>query len=58
VNEIVPAEGGCAVTITERGEIYNPVFRFVAHLILGYTGTMEGYLNALGRKFAEDVTFS
>jgi len=40
---------GTRVTITERGEIYNPVYRVVAHFVLGYTATMDGYLHALRR---------
>ena len=29
--EIVPADGGSKVTITENGEVYNPFFRFASH---------------------------
>jgi len=39
---------GCAVTITEDGEVYNPVFRFVSRFILGYTRTIDNYLAMLG----------
>jgi uncharacterized protein YndB with AHSA1/START domain len=52
--EITPAAGGCAVRITEDGEIYNPVFRVVSRFT-GMTGTMAGYLKALGRRFGEEV---
>jgi hypothetical protein len=38
---------GTRVTITERGEIYNPIFRFVARFFLGYTATMDATLRAL-----------
>lgn len=44
------------VTITERGSIYNPIFRFVSRFIMGYTGTMKGYLNALARRFGGETT--
>ena len=53
--EIKPAEGGCMVTITEDGEIYNPIFRFMARFVFGYTATMESFLKALGGKFGEKV---
>jgi uncharacterized protein YndB with AHSA1/START domain len=53
--EITPVADGSTLTITEDGEIYNPVFRFVARFILGYTGTMEAYLRALAAKFGEQV---
>jgi hypothetical protein len=52
---IEPAADGCTLTITEDGEIYPPLFRFMARFIFGYTRTMEQYMKALGRKFSEDV---
>ena len=39
--------------ITENGEIRNVFFRFAARFFIGYTKTMEDYLNALGEKFGE-----
>jgi uncharacterized protein YndB with AHSA1/START domain len=45
--EIVPEGSGSRVTITERGEIYNPLFRFMARFVFGYTATMESCLAAL-----------
>lgn len=54
--EIRPADGGSRVTLTERGWIANPVFRFMAHTFFGLHGTMDSYLTALGRRFDEDVT--
>ena len=44
------------VTITEHGEVYNPIFRFVSKYIIGQTGTMDAYLTDLGRKFGVTVT--
>jgi uncharacterized protein YndB with AHSA1/START domain len=44
---IVATPSGSKVTITEDGEVYNPVFRFVSRFITGHTGTMERYLAAL-----------
>jgi uncharacterized protein YndB with AHSA1/START domain len=51
--EIAPADGGSTLTITERGEIYNPLFRFMTRFVFGYTATMEGYLQALGEKLGK-----
>ena len=48
--EIAPTATGSSLTITEHGEIYNPVFRFVARYLQGYTGTMDKYLKALHAK--------
>jgi uncharacterized protein YndB with AHSA1/START domain len=46
--DLAPGEGGgTQVTITEDGEIYNPIFRVVARFITGYEATMESYLDAL-----------
>jgi hypothetical protein len=53
--EIVPEGEGSTVRVTEDGEIYNVIFRFVARFFMGYTSTIEGYLNDLGRKFGEPV---
>ena len=54
--ELAPADGGTRLTITERGEVYNPIFRFVSRFVLGYTGTMTTMLRALGAKHGETVT--
>ncbi len=39
------------VTITENGQIYSPVYRFVSQFILGYEGSLERYLGALVDRF-------
>ena len=44
------------VTITEHGEVYNPIFRFISKYIMGHTSTMDAYLTALGKKFGNEVT--
>jgi uncharacterized protein YndB with AHSA1/START domain len=48
--EITPTATGSSLTITEHGEIYNPVFRFVARYVQGYTATIDNYLKALRAK--------
>ena len=58
VYEVQPAEGGSTLSITEEGEIYNPIFRFMARFVLGTHGTLEAYLRALGRKFGEEPAVS
>lgn len=30
--------------MTENGEIYNPIFRFMARFVLGYSMTLDRYL--------------
>ena len=40
---------GSRATITERGEIYNPIFRTLATYVFGLTSTMENCLAAAQR---------
>lgn len=51
--EDVTQPGVTKLTITERGTVSNPVFRFVSRFIMGHTATIDAYLRALGRKFGE-----
>src|SRR5579872_4608557 len=44
---IQPTSEGCSVTITEDGEVYNPVFRFVSTVLIGHTRTINNYLKML-----------
>ncbi len=46
---------GSKVTVTEEGEIFNPVFRLIARVFLGHHGTIDRYLQALGSRFGEEV---
>jgi uncharacterized protein YndB with AHSA1/START domain len=49
--EIAPTpDGGSTLTITENGEVYNPIFRFVSRYVMGYTATMDRYVQALQAK--------
>ena len=50
--DITPEPAGSRVTITERGEIYNVVFRTLSKFVFGYTGTMESCLAAAQKKLA------
>ena len=50
-----PQGNATGVTITEHGEVYNPLFRFIAKFIIGHTGTIDTYLRDLGRKFGSEV---
>ena len=53
--QIEPAAGGSELRITEDGEIYNVIFRFMARFFFGYTATLETYLRDLGAKFGQPV---
>lgn len=49
---IEPHGSGSRVTITERGEIYNLIFRALARYVFGYTSTMEQCLGKAQQKLA------
>jgi hypothetical protein len=48
-------DGMTVVQITEDGQVYNPVFRFVSRFVLGHTRTMDIYLRALGKATGQEV---
>ncbi len=48
--ELEPTPEGATLTITEDGEVYNPVFRFVSRFVMGHTKSIHGYLSDLQAK--------
>jgi hypothetical protein len=52
--EISPQGRGSSLRITERGEVYNPIFRFVARFVFGHDRTIRLYLNSLERRIAQE----
>ncbi len=48
--DIKPTSQGCSLTVTENGEVYNPLFRFVSRFVMGHTATIDAYLKALQAK--------
>lgn len=53
--DITPTATGSTLTVTERGEIYNPLFRFVSRFVMGQTATIDSFLEAV-RKAAVQST--
>ena len=53
IYELAAQDGGTRVTVTEEGEVYNPVFRFIGHFFLDQAATIESYLTALADRFNE-----
>ncbi|HJU74959.1 MAG TPA: SRPBCC family protein [Gemmatimonadaceae bacterium] len=49
IYELAPDGTGTRLTITEHGDVYNPIFRFMARFVFGHTKTMNDYLSALER---------
>jgi uncharacterized protein YndB with AHSA1/START domain len=47
--------GRTRVTITERGWVSNPIFRFVSRFVFGHHRTLDIYLRALSRRFGPEV---
>jgi hypothetical protein len=43
------------VRITETGQVYNPVFRFVSRFVIGHTRTIDTYLRALGKANGQEI---
>jgi hypothetical protein len=50
--EVTPGGSGCSLTITENGEVYNPLFRFVSQFILGHATRIDAYLRDLKTKLS------
>lgn len=52
----IKADGasGTRLTITERGEVPNPFFRFVSRFVIGHTYFMEKFQKDLAAKFGEE----
>lgn len=50
--ELAPAGSGTRLSITENGEIYSPLFRFISRFVMGYDGTMREYARALQRRLS------
>jgi uncharacterized protein YndB with AHSA1/START domain len=48
--EVAARPDGSTLTITERGEIYNPIFRVMARYVFGYEATMAAYLDSLDKR--------
>ena len=47
-----PEGQGTSLTITEDGEVYNPIFRFMFNFFFSKTATLETYLAALQKHAA------
>ncbi len=54
--EIAPADDGSVLSITEDGEVYNPIFRFMSRFIFGHDATIAAYLTAVERRVGTAAT--
>jgi carbon monoxide dehydrogenase subunit G len=54
--QIQPAGAGSKITITENGEVYNPLFRFMSAYVMGHTATLDKYLTSLAARTGDTYT--
>ena len=48
--ELTSEGSGTRMTITENGEVYNPIFRFMSRFVFGHTATMDRFLADLKKR--------
>ncbi|MBA2302955.1 MAG: SRPBCC family protein [Acidobacteria bacterium] len=48
--DLAPQGSGTRLRITEHGEVYNPIFRFVSRFVMGHTSTIDGFVGVLQRR--------
>ncbi len=51
--EVFQNDAGSELVLTENGEVYNPIFRFMSKFFFSPTATMDTYLADLKRKLGE-----
>jgi hypothetical protein len=51
--ELAPtSDGGCRLTITENGEVYNPIVRFISNYVIGHNSAIEKALDDLDKSLS------
>jgi Polyketide cyclase / dehydrase and lipid transport len=53
---IAPAAAGSELSITEDGEVYNPIFRFMSRFVFGHTATIDRFIKHLQAKVARSAS--
>ena len=54
--ELSPSASGTTLRITEDGEVYNSVYRFMSAYVFTHHATIDMYLTDLGKRFGTTVT--
>lgn len=49
--ELEPSGAGTKLTITEDGEVYNPIFRFMSRFVFGHEASIDAFHADLKRRF-------
>ena len=52
--EMNVAKGATVLSITENGEVYNPIFRFVSRFVFGHYASIDKYLSQLKRHLGKE----
>lgn len=50
--EVIPRGESTTLSITEDGEVFNPVFRFMSRFVMGHTVTIDHYLADVQRRLS------
>jgi uncharacterized protein YndB with AHSA1/START domain len=53
--ELTPNGSSTTLRITEDGEVYNPIFRFVSRFVFGHSAGIDQYLGDVGRRLAKSA---
>jgi len=51
--DLTPTANGTDLRITENGEVFNPIFRFLSRFVFGQSATIEKYLTETAQHFGE-----
>ncbi len=54
--DLAPADEGTSLTITEHGEVHNPIVRFVSRFLMGHTKSIDQYAADLALKLNAPVS--
>ncbi len=53
--ELEPDGSGSVLRVTEHGEVYNPIFRFVSKFMMGHTATIDTGMEEIAKKAGETI---
>jgi uncharacterized protein YndB with AHSA1/START domain len=52
IYELTPSGAGTTLRVTEEGEVYNPLYRFVSRFVLGHDTTINQFLKDLATVYS------
>lgn len=51
---LTPSGTGTVLTLTENGEVYNPLFRFLSRFVFGHDTTLKKYIDDLKKELHQE----